>query len=326
MKVLVTGATGFVGSHTVAALTRLGHDVRLLVRTPSKVASALAPLGCPVPGDVAQGDVTDAASVRAALDGCDAVVHAAAVYSLDPAREAEIAATNVASTRLVLEAAVEKGLDPVVHVSSFVGLLPGPGVPVGAEVAIGTPEGTYCISKADSERIARDLQAAGHPVVVVWPGMVMGPHDPYLGDSNQILKGWLSGSVTQLARGTMPINDVRDVAEVIARCIERGRGPRRYFAVDGAVSHDRVGPLLAEAVGRPVRTLAFPVPLARFSSRWFGVPPSEEGPYIAGCRFQPDARLTREELGVAFRPVTETLRDTARWLVEARHLPGDRLG
>src|SRR5437879_13216479 len=76
MRVLLTGGTGYVGSHAAAALVRSGHEVRLLVRSPDRVATSLGPLGVSVP-DVAVGDITDVGSIDAALAGCDAVVHAA---------------------------------------------------------------------------------------------------------------------------------------------------------------------------------------------------------------------------------------------------------
>jgi dihydroflavonol-4-reductase len=78
MRVLITGATGFVGSHTVAAVVRAGHDVRLLVRRPGRVGAALAPFGIRVV-DIVTGDVLDAGSVQAAVEGCDAIISAAAV-------------------------------------------------------------------------------------------------------------------------------------------------------------------------------------------------------------------------------------------------------
>jgi nucleoside-diphosphate-sugar epimerase len=82
VRVLVTGGTGFVGSHSVKALVDAGHEVRLLVRAPERIAPALAPLGLDG-ADHVVGDVIDAAAVERALDGCDAVLHAANVYRLD---------------------------------------------------------------------------------------------------------------------------------------------------------------------------------------------------------------------------------------------------
>lgn len=121
VKVLVTGGTGFVGSHAVRALVRSGHHVRLLARRPEQVPVSLAPHAV-MADDVVAGDVTDPRCVAAALEGCDAVVHAAAVYSLDPRRRDEVLRTNELATELVLGSAVEAGVDPVVHVSSTVAL------------------------------------------------------------------------------------------------------------------------------------------------------------------------------------------------------------
>src|SRR5438034_9677911 len=118
MRVLVTGGTGFVGSHTAAALSARGYDIRLLVRSPEKVAPVLGALGLAAP-DVVAGDVTDAASVRAAVEGCDAVVHTAALVSLRRGDEERLHAVNVGGTGTVIDAALDVGADPVVHVSSF---------------------------------------------------------------------------------------------------------------------------------------------------------------------------------------------------------------
>lgn len=124
---MVTGGTGFVGSHAVMALHRAGHDVRLLVRRPQQVPVTFGPHGW-APDDVVLGDVRDRSAVARALHGVDAVVHAAAVFSFDPRRADEMARTNEAATETVLTAAVDRGLAPVVHVSSVVVLIGGRGV------------------------------------------------------------------------------------------------------------------------------------------------------------------------------------------------------
>ena len=123
MKVLVTGGTGFIGSHSVAALLAQGHQVRLLVRSRDRVDRSLSPLGV---ADVESvlGDVTVPGSVEQAMAGCDAVLHAAAVYSLDARAAAGMREVNVRGAEIVLGTAVRAGLDPIVHVSSYVALLP----------------------------------------------------------------------------------------------------------------------------------------------------------------------------------------------------------
>jgi dihydroflavonol-4-reductase len=103
MRVLVTGGTGYVGSHTVAALVEGGHEVRLLIRAVQRVAPAVAPLGLQAADlDTVVGDVTDPEAVQRAVQGCQAVVHAGSVYSFDSRDTRRIRRVNVRGTDLVL--------------------------------------------------------------------------------------------------------------------------------------------------------------------------------------------------------------------------------
>jgi dihydroflavonol-4-reductase len=229
MRVLVTGGTGFVGSHATAVLVRAGHEVRLLVRSPQRVASSLGPLGVSMP-DVEVGDIADADSIDAALKGCDAVVHAASVYSLDPRDARTIAATNERGTEIVLGAARRAGVDPIVYVSSYVGLLPSDDV-LGPDSPVGHPTPAYARSKADAEVVARRHQEQGAPVVCVYPGSAWGPNDPYDGESSRLLAGILKDRVPFAINGSLPIADVRYIAAVLAAALEPGKGPRRSWSV-----------------------------------------------------------------------------------------------
>ncbi len=227
MRVLITGGTGFVGSHTAAAVAQAGHAVRLLVRRPERVDAALAPLGTSVQ-DIVSGDVLDPESVQAAAAGCDAMIHAAAVYSLDPRKAASVLATNARATEIVLQAAVRAGLDPIVHVSSCVALLPShdvltPDSPIGA----GGP--AHPASKARSELIARRHQSAGAPVVTTYPGAVAGAHDPYFGDTAFTLAVILRNRAPIAFPGRWAVADAGYVAAAHAAMLEPGRGPRRYL-------------------------------------------------------------------------------------------------
>ncbi len=333
MRVLVTGGTGFVGAHTVAALLEAGHDVRLLARSPERVVPHLAPLGVPAESlkDVIPGDITDATAVESALRGCDAVVHAASIYSLDPREAGEIERTNVGGTQLVLETAHRLGLDPIVHVSSYVALIPAREPVVTRDSEPGEGCGPYSKSKADSERVARELQAQEAPVVSVMPGMVWGPHDPYHGETDRLILEHLRGQNRVLPRNVTnpPPVDVRDVAQVIAAVMEPGRGPRRYLATAENVQLTELYDRIAAAAGRRVRTLKVPPGMiGGTAGLWdamqrlspWRLPISSEMARMAVSSAPADASATREELGVEFRPLDESIRDTIISLVESGYL------
>jgi nucleoside-diphosphate-sugar epimerase len=146
MRVLVTGGTGYIGCHTVAALAAQGHQVRLLVRARDRIAPALDPLGVAAP-DVVVGDVTSAAAVEQAMLGCDAVMHVAAVFSLDPRRGAVMQQANPAGTGTVLEAAQRHALDPIVYVSTMGVFVPVTTALLTAGTPVGAGIGPYTRSK-----------------------------------------------------------------------------------------------------------------------------------------------------------------------------------
>ncbi len=327
MRVLVTGGTGFVGAHTVKSLLERGHEVRLFVRSPDRVVPALAPLGYGDIDDIVTGDVTDQGAVERAMEGCDAVVHAASVYSLDVRRAKEIAQTNVQGTRLVLETALAAGLDPVVHVSSYVSLVPVQSPVVSATSTVGTGVGPYSTSKAESERVARELQERGEPVVSVLPGSVWGPHDPHFGESHQIATNFLKGMMRFVPRsGRVPVVDVRDVGEVIAATIEPGKGARSYLAGGHLLSTPEMGALLCRVTGRNIRMFAIPTSAATAGGPMYSafqaispwrLPLSREVVRVAAQEIQEvDDANVRDELGVTFRQSEETFRDTVLSLLE----------
>jgi dihydroflavonol-4-reductase len=329
MKVLVTGGTGFVGCHSVAALVSKGHQVRLLVRSRDQVPRSLSPVGVAEVESVV-GDVTAPGSVDEAMAGCDAVLHAAAVYTIDPRAASRIRQTNVRATEIVLGAAVRMGLDPIVHVSSYTALLPPvpPGTVLTPDSPVTRPVGIYAQSKAESEQVARRRQEQGAPVVIVYPGGVIGPDDPYLGDSNRNIAEWAKSGMAM--RGGGPIVDVRDVAAVHAAVMEPGKGPRRYMITGHYIAMADLMAMLQEITGRRHRIVAVPAGMTLAAGRMADlvqrlVPArlrlSYEGPWIFSLQPHCDDSRTVSELGVTPRDLRATLADTVRWLAGQGHLP-----
>src|SRR5262245_13089179 len=255
-------ATGLVGCHATAALLRAGHAVRVLARRPERVAPALRPVGAS-DVEVVAGDVTDVGSVRRALDGCEAVVHAAALYSLDAARARELWRTNARGSELVLRQAVERELDPVIHVSSLAALLPSREPVLTADSPVARPPGAYGRSKARAERVARELQAAGAPVVTLYPGAIWAPDDPTVGDGVEAVLEFVRGGFVPVGAGGTPLVDARDLATAIATLVVPGRGPRRFMAGGHWVPHEELARLLEGLTGRPFVRLRLPSALVR---------------------------------------------------------------
>jgi len=235
MKALVTGGTGFVGSHVARTLAAEGHEVRVLHRASSKLAALDG-----APFESAMGDIRDAASLRAACDGCDWVFHVAAVADYWRSTRDEIIEANVNGTAQVLEAAREAGVKRVVFTSSAAAIgLHANGEPSDEHLAFNgsATRFAYAYSKVLAEDVCREAVLGGQDVVIVNPVVVIGP-----GDLNRI-SGELVLSVAQLGPlmpippGGVAIADVRDIARWHVRAAEQGVTGERYILGSANVRH-----------------------------------------------------------------------------------------
>jgi nucleoside-diphosphate-sugar epimerase len=281
------------------------------------------------------GDVLDESAVQKALDGCEAVVHAAAVFSFDPRRAEEMLRTNERATELVLGGAVARGLGPVVHVSSTVALVRHGGT--GRDLPLGDLDLPYARSKIASERIARGLQDEGAPVVTVYPGGVLGPHDPYYGTTTEMLVWLAKGRLAVYPRGGLHYVDVRDVADVVVTVVGRGHGGRRYVVPGTHVDGELLFGTTQRLTGRrlphvepPRGVVAATAWVAdRFNRlappRWH-FPADVEAMEMLARDTRFDTSPAGEELGVVARPFDDTVRDTLLSLAAAGHLRPRHLG
>ena len=335
MKVLVTGGTGFVGSHAVRTLLADGHDVSVLARTPQKVAPLMEKMGVDPDGvEVVAGDITDEGSVDAAVAGCDAVVHTAAVVATDPTAEEAMEATNLAGATNVLGAAVAAGCDPIVHVSSVSALFPFQTDPVTADHPVMGSANAYGRTKAACDRLARSYQDAGEPVVIIYPSGIAGPDDWNESVNLSSFVLWLRTGLPRSKGFASSYIDVRDVAAVISAVMEPGQGPHRYLTMGTFLSSEELVAAVGEAIGGKVKSL--PIPRAAFwawgrlgdFTRRFGrdiVFTSDAYDYVFQSKPGDDSP-TVAATGVEFRPIVETFADTFRWMYEAGHIEAKYVG
>jgi nucleoside-diphosphate-sugar epimerase len=326
----MTGGTGFVGAWTAKAVVEAGHRVRFLVRNPARLMTSVGQLGVDT-SDHTVGDIADGSSTDAALDGCDAVIHCAAMVSTDPRQADLMLRTNLDGGRNVLGAAVERGLDPIVHVSSFTALF-RPGVDVlHADLPIGGGSDGYGRSKAALETYARGLQDAGAPVTVTYPGMVLGPPaGDQFGEAAEGVQAAVQMRGLPGRAGGWLVVDVRDVAALHAALLTPGMGPRRYMAGGRRVSVAELASMIGSAANRSLR--AYPVPDALLRNiGWLADAVRQYLPFetpISAAAMQyftqmphSDDTPSTVELGINYRDPRETLRDTVCGLQKVGRLP-----
>jgi len=255
MRVMVTGATGLLGGHATAALLAAGHEVTALVRDEHRLGEAMASLGADRPEAVV-GDMRDADAVRAALDGADAVLHCAALVTLDRRRADEMLVANPLGLRTVVEAALERGVRRIVHTSSTSALQAPPRRPLTPDAPVATSTLAYARSKARCEDVARRYQDAGAPLVVSYPSGILGPPVAgAVGETAQQMSRFVAGGVMPTRHAALSFADVRDLAAAHVALLERDDVPARAMLGGHLVTMEHLARLLRESTGR-----RFPIP------------------------------------------------------------------
>lgn len=253
MRVLLTGASGFIGARVAHHLAARGAEVRALSRTePPAEASA---------AEWVAGDIRDLGAVMRAAAGCQAVVHAAACYSYARADTAAMEAVNVDGTRNVLEAAARAGVRRVLVTSSSATCGPVAGrpateqdLPPDWELVV-----PYKRTKLEAERLALAAARRGLDVVCVNPTTAIGPGDHRPTPSGKMIRDLVCGRVPGYMRGAgLNVVAVDDVAVGHALALERGRSGERYILGGENLSLGETFAIVRRAVGRRPPRIALP--------------------------------------------------------------------
>jgi dihydroflavonol-4-reductase len=323
MRTLVTGATGYLGTELVRELRSRDREVRALARSRAG-AARLDGLGA----EIVEGDVLDPESVKRALDGVTRVFHMAGVVGHRASDEARLQAVNVDGARTVLDLCARAGIERVVFTSSVstIGPAGGPGHPrdEGAWLIDGDDgrgDFRYGRTKAAGEQAALAAAAAGLDVVVTNPGFVIGPGDVHR-VSSWAVEEYLRGRLRFTVPGGLSYVDVRDVALGHLLVEERGKTGERYILTDddGNLSHRDFFALVGKVTGKPRRQLHASAgmlrPILRVGSALRLPLPLDDQELASSAHWwYYTAAKARAELGFSVRPIDETVRDTAAWLV-----------
>jgi dihydroflavonol-4-reductase len=314
-KTLVTGATGFIGSHLVRALAERGDELKLLLRRSSRVEHL-----ADVEFSRATGDVLDRRTVKRAMRDVERVFHCAGTTSLRSEDRERVYRLNVEGTRNVLGAATEAGVQRVVHTSSIAAIGPaaaGKAVDESRSFDAGGLGIAYVNSKHEAEVEALRLAAQGLDVVIVNPTFVLGPDAPS-GTSMALVRRFLLRRIPAYVDGALNIVDVRDVAEGHVLADRKGRSGERYILGGRNFTLQRLFADLARISGIPPPPLRLPTALARAGAEvadLLGLPLPVSPDEIRSGVLWWTARngKAKRELGFSPRPHEETLEDAVRW-------------
>jgi dihydroflavonol-4-reductase len=320
VKLLVTGATGFLGEHLCRELAERGHTVRGLARSRSGVLEELG-------AEFVRGDILEGAHLDKALAGVAAVFHLAGAVSRDPDDAQRMMRLHVDGTRHVLERMAAAGVRRMVlaSTSGTIGVskreeILDESAPYAEQIVAGWP---YYASKIYQERLAFEHGARlGIEVVAINPSLLLGPGDRRLSSTGDVRK-FLKRQIPTIPPGGINFVDARDAATATAEALERGRAGERYLLGGPNWTmkefFERLGRVANIAPPRlklPARWSEWGAGVVEELYRWRGKEPPVDriSVEMAGCYWWIDSSKASKELRFAPRDPQLTLVDTVHYL------------
>ena len=323
-KYLVTGATGFLGRAVAEELVRRKAQVHALVLHDDPYINLLPKEVHTVIGDVcAENSLTD---FFADADSRTCVIHCAGIVSVASRPGSRLYQVNVGGTWSVLRQCMEHDVGKMVYVSSVHAI---PEKPKGCiitedcEFSPGLVDGDYAKSKATATELVFAAAERGLNASIVFPSGIIGPGDLQGGSFTSMAKSFLSGKLPFAVRGGYDFVDVREVAQGLLACCEKGLSGKGYILSGHYATIGRMLQMVGAAAQRRYRPLCLPLSLAKLAApcyerhslragkQLFFTPYSVEVLASNGCFSRAAAA---EDFDYAPRPLEESLRDMAAWI------------
>jgi dihydroflavonol-4-reductase len=321
MKIFLTGATGFVGHHVAKALAAEGADLRLLTRKTSNLANLEG-----IQGETVVGDLSEPASFKSALAGCDAVVHVAADYRLWIPDPAAMYKANVDGTRELLRLAREAQIKRFVYTSSVATMhFRTDGIVINEDTPVSLADmvGDYKRSKFLAEQEAISAAENGQQVIILNPTSPIGSNDRKPTPTGRIFVDFLNNKFPAYMETGLNLVDVSEVARAHVLALTQGTPGRRYILGGENLTLKQILDKMSAITGIPSPTVKIPFAVAAtyaFFEEWVtgrirGKEPRatlEEVRMGRKKMFASSARA-QQELGFEIKPVYPAMRAAIDW-------------
>lgn len=326
---LLTGATGLLGSNISRKLIERGETVRALVLKDDP-AVKYVPSGT----QIVMGDVLDIPSLEEFFNVPDEldiiVIHSASIVTLDPNPNKKVWAVNVRGTQNIIDMCLKYRVKKLVYISSTGAIPELPGNQLIREVDHFTTEGLvgyYSVTKAEASKLVLDA-VKKYPQLdasIVHPSGICGPNDYAFGPVSSVIIQYAKGELTAAIEGYFNSVDVRDLADGVIACCDKGRRGECYIMANCLVSMKEMFEILNRALGINRKITILSVPVARLiakimviGSKITGKPPklTDFAIYNLTRNNNFDYSKAEKELGYKCRPFEDTIFDEVRWLKE----------
>jgi len=326
MKVALTGAAGHLGAALLQELTKRNIGIKALLRGDDRRSSDQLPV------EIVKGDLLQPENLRSLMQDCDAVIHCAALISVNGDPRGLVHQTNVEGTRSVIDIALQSGIKRFIHISSIHAFQQEPSFEPLDELRqpVGQKAFAYDRSKLAGQQIALEANTRGMEVLVMHPTSIIGPYDFKPSLMGKVIIDLYKGRLPFIFNGGFDFCDCRDVAHAIANAITMGRPGEAYLLAGKWYSLKQLSQLLSSSSSVKIRPVALPpfaakagLPIVKLIAAVKRKEPlyTEEAleALFNGNRFISSAKAA-SDLGYSIRPFEETIRDTFHWFKNKGYL------